>query len=56
MLFRSKEIDNAADIGFRGVRSQVVNLMMGDKREQVLSDYFARLKGNADIKIIRMPK
>lgn len=56
MAFYIKEIESAADIGFRGVRSQVVNLMMGDKREQVLSDYFARLKGNANIKIIRMPE
>jgi hypothetical protein len=26
---------------------------MEKKREQVLSDYFARLRGNAEIKIIR---
>jgi parvulin-like peptidyl-prolyl isomerase len=56
MSFYIKEIETAKEAGFRTTRNQVVNLIMGDKREQVLSDYFARLKGNAEIKIIRMPK
>ena len=54
--FYVKEIESAKEAGFRTIRNQVVSLIMGDKREQVLSDYFARLKGNADIKEIRMPK
>ena len=37
------------------VRNQVVNAIMGEKREQVLSDYFDRLRLNAGIKIIRLP-
>ena len=56
MSFYVKDIASAKEAGFRSIRNQVVNLIMGDKREQVLSDYFARLKGNADIKIIRMPE
>lgn len=56
MSFYIKEIESAKEAGFRSIRNQVVTLIMGDKREQVLSDYFARLKGNADIKIIRMPE
>ncbi len=56
MSFYIKEIETAKEAGFRTTRNQVVNLIMGDKREQVLSDYFARLKGNAEIKMIRMPK
>jgi len=56
MSFYIKEIESAKEAGFRTIRNQVVSLIMGDKREQVLSDYFARLKGNADIKEIRMPK
>jgi len=56
MSFYIKEIETAKEAGFRTIRNQVVNLIMGDKREQVLSDYFARLEGNAEIKIIRMPK
>jgi len=56
MSFYVKEVETAKEAGFRTIRNQVVNLIMGDKREQVLSDYFARLKGNANIKEIRMPK
>jgi len=56
MSFYVKDIETAKEAGFRTIRNQVVNLIMGDKREQVLSDYFARLKGNAEIKVIRMPK
>jgi len=56
MTFYIKDIESAKEAGFRTIRNQIVNLIMGDKREQVLSDYFARLKGNADIKEIRMPK
>jgi hypothetical protein len=29
---------------------------MAEKREAILSDYFARLRDNADINIIRMPE
>jgi len=56
MSFYIKNIQTAKEAGFKTVRNQVVNLIMGDKREQVLSDYFARLRGNADIKTIRMPE
>lgn len=56
MSFYVKEIRTAKEEGFKTIRNQVVNLIMGDKREQVLSDYFARLKGSADIKEIRMPE
>ena len=56
MSFYIKDIKTAQELGFRTIRSQVVNMIMGDKREQVLSDYFARLRGNADIQTIRMPK
>lgn len=38
------------------VRPQIRNAIMGEKREQILDDYFARLRLNADIKIIRMPE
>lgn len=39
-----------------GVKDQIVNSIMAQKREQVLSDYFARLRVGADINILRMPK
>lgn len=51
--FYLKEIQKPSKSGYNEVKEQIVNLIMGQKREQVLSDYFARLKGNADIQIIR---
>jgi peptidyl-prolyl cis-trans isomerase SurA len=38
------------------VREQIANIMMGERRNQVLNDYFARLRLNADIKIVRLPQ
>ena len=53
MSFYIKEIESAKAGGLSSVRVQVVNSIMAEKREQVLSDYFARLKHNADINVIR---
>ncbi|MEA1892398.1 MAG: peptidyl-prolyl cis-trans isomerase [Campylobacterota bacterium] len=53
MSFYIKQIDTAKETGIDSVRNQIVNIIMGDKREQVLGDYFARLRHNADIKILR---
>jgi len=55
MSFYIKEIESAKESGLDGVREQIINSIMGDQREQVLGDYFARLRHNADINIIRMP-
>lgn len=55
MSFYLKSIQSAKNSGAKGAEDQISNLIMADKREQVLSDYFARLRNNADIKIIRMP-
>lgn len=38
------------------VREQIANTMMGERRNSVLNDYFARLRLNADIQILRLPK
>lgn len=51
--FYLREIQIPKETDYKGVKEQIVNLIMGQKREQVLSDYFARLRGNADIQIIR---
>ncbi len=51
--FYLKEIQKPSKSAFDDVKEQIVNLIMGQKREQVLGDYFARLRGNADIQIIR---
>jgi hypothetical protein len=37
------------------VRPQITNMIMGEKRNQVLNDYFTRLRLSADIKILRLP-
>lgn len=37
------------------VRPQIANAIIGDKRNQVLNDYFTRLRLSADIKVLRLP-
>jgi len=56
MSFYLKEIQSAKELGAEKVKNQIINLIKAQKREQVLSDYFARLRYNADIQIIRMPQ
>ncbi|MDQ7043825.1 MAG: peptidylprolyl isomerase [Sulfurimonas sp.] len=56
MSFYIKEIESAKEGGLSSVRTQIVNSIMAEKREQVLGDYFARLKHNADINVIREVK
>ena len=38
------------------VRGQIQSSLMDQKREQVLSDHFQRMRVNADIKVLRLPK
>ncbi len=56
MSFYIKEIVLAKETGVDSVKNQIVNILMGEQREQVLGDYFARLRHNADIKMIRTVK
>ncbi|QOY52248.1 peptidylprolyl isomerase [Candidatus Sulfurimonas baltica] len=56
MSFYIKEIDGAKEATYDSVKEQIINFIMGKKREQVLSDYFARLRDGADIKVIREAK
>ncbi|MEA3371644.1 MAG: peptidyl-prolyl cis-trans isomerase [Campylobacterota bacterium] len=56
MSFYIKEIASAKEGGVESMRNQITNSIMAEKREQVLGDYFARLRHNADINIIRMPE
>ncbi|HEX5330590.1 peptidylprolyl isomerase [Sulfuricurvum sp.] len=37
------------------LRPQIDNMIMGEKRNQVLNDYFTRLRLSADIKVLRLP-
>ncbi len=56
MSFYVKEIESAKESGLQSVRNQIINSIMAEQREQILSDYFARLKHNADINVIREVK
>ena len=53
MSFYIKEIESAKEGGLESVRRQIINSIMAQKREQILGDYFARLRHNADINVIR---
>lgn len=56
MSFYIKSVTSAKEGGIESVKSQIINAIMAEKREVVLSDYFARLRDNADINVIRMPE
>ena len=55
MSFYLKNIQNDGETSFESVKNQIANTMMDAKREQILSDYFARLQQSADITVLRMP-
>lgn len=54
MSFYIKNIVDSKESSIEDFKNQIVNSIMSNKREQVLGDYFARLRHNADIKNIRM--
>lgn len=56
MSFYLKEKSQATSQPLDAVRAQIANAIMADKREQVLTDYFSRLRLNADVRIIRLPE
>jgi hypothetical protein len=55
MSFYMKDKPNLITENLDSVRPQISNAIMGEKRNQVLNDYFARLRLSADIKVIRLP-
>ena len=56
MSFYLKSKESVQDGGISAHKDQIVSKIMAEQREQVLGDYFVRLKLNADIKQIRMPE
>ncbi|MFT5659550.1 MAG: peptidyl-prolyl cis-trans isomerase SurA [Sulfurimonas sp.] len=56
LSFYIQGVKGVQDLGFEKMKGQIENMIMGKKREQVLSDYFAKLKDNADINILRSVK
>lgn len=55
MSFYMRDKQNVVTENLDSVRPQIDNLIMGDKRNQVLNDYFTRLRLSADIKVLRLP-
>lgn len=55
MVFYMKEKTNSVTENLETVRPQINNMIMGEKRNQVLNDYFARLRLSSNIKIVRLP-
>lgn len=53
MSFYLKSVQNGSGSDFEAVKVQVQNRLMQELREKVLGDYFARLRHNADITIVR---
>jgi len=56
MSFYIKSVTKSKEADLKSLKPQIINVIMAQKREAVLSDYFARLRDNADINIIRQPK
>lgn len=55
--FFLKEIEGADESKtYKDYQDAISNQITADKREQVLSDYFARLRNNTEIKVLREPK
>ncbi|MDQ1264312.1 MAG: hypothetical protein QG559_1313 [Campylobacterota bacterium] len=52
-IFYLKAIEHQKDATYENKKNKIINLIMAQKREQVLSDYFAKLRNNSDIKILR---
>jgi len=56
MCFYIKNIQTENEVSLKEVENQIVSLINAKKREQVLSDYFARLRVNASVNVIRLPQ
>lgn len=56
MAFYMRDKPNLVTENIDTVRPQIDNAIMGEKRNQVLNDYFTRLRLSADIKVLRLPE
>ncbi|NPA59066.1 MAG: peptidyl-prolyl cis-trans isomerase [Epsilonproteobacteria bacterium] len=56
MSFYLKGIESAKEEDLSGVKNKIINMIMAEQRENVLSDYFQRLRQNANIEILRQVK
>lgn len=55
MSFYIQDKHNVITDNIDSVRPQISTMITGEKRNQVLNDYFTRLRLNADIKVLRLP-
>lgn len=55
MSFYLFEVADMAEVEFEDIKNQVQNAMLAKKREDVLKDYFKRLRENTNIKVLRQP-
>lgn len=55
MSFYVREKNNVVTENLDSIRPEIANTIMGEKRNQVLNDYFTRLRLSADIKVLRLP-
>jgi len=56
MSFYIRDKLNVITENLESVRPQIANAIVGEKRNQVLNDYFTRLRLSADIKVLRLPE
>ncbi len=56
MSFYLKEKGTSEVLSIEAIRPQISNMLMADKRETILKDYFDRQKLNANVKVIRLPR
>lgn len=56
MSFYMRDKPNLVTEHIDTVRGQIDNAIMGEKRNQVLNDYFTKLRLSADIKVLRLPE
>lgn len=56
MSFYIREKNNVITETLESVRPQISNAILGEKRNQVLNDYFTRLRLSADIQVMRLPE
>jgi len=56
LTFYVKNKLNIKEKKIKEVENTIINIILSQKRERVLNDYFARLRHNANIKMIRIPK
>ena len=54
--FYMRDKQNLVTEPLDSVRPQIANMIMSETRNQVLNDYFTRLRLSADIKVLRLPQ